>query len=319
MRKKLLDCTLIKESDTEVMMYVITGATGNTGNIIARTLLGQGQKVRAIGRSADRLQPLAAEGAQPFVCDVHDTAALTQAFTGAKAVYAMLPPSMTSENYRADQDRVTDAIAQAVEAAGVEYVVALSSVGADKPEGTGPVAGLHNLEQRLNQIPGLNALHLRAAYFMENTLAQVGIIQTMNITAGPLRPDLTQPMIATRDIGAAAANALLELNFNDKQTHELLGERDLSYVEASAIIGKAVGKPDLKYIQLPDEQIRGAFLQMGMSANVADLILEMSGALNSGHMRALEQRNAENTTPTSFESFVEEEFVPAYRGKATSA
>jgi uncharacterized protein YbjT (DUF2867 family) len=141
----------------------------------------------------------------------------------------------------------------------------------------------------------------------------------MNITAGPLRPDLTQPMIATRDIGSAAARALLDLKFSDKQTHELLGERDLSYTEVAAIIGQAIGKPDLKYVQLPDEQIRGAFLQMGMSANVADLILEMSAALNSGHMKPLEERNEQNTTPTSFESFVEQEFVPAYRGKATSA
>jgi uncharacterized protein YbjT (DUF2867 family) len=300
-------------------MYVITGATGNTGNIIARTLLGLGQKVRAIGRSADRLEPLAAEGAEPFICDLHDAGALTQAFTGAKGVYAMLPPSTTSENYRVDQDRVTNAIAHAVEEAGVEYVVSLSSVGADKPEGTGPVAGLHYLEQILNRIPRLNALHLRAAYFMENTLAQIGIIQTMNITAGPLRSDLTLPMIATRDIASAAATALLDLNFSDKQTHELLGERDLSYAEVTAIIGKAIGKPDLKYVQLPDEQIRGAFLQMGMSANVAGLILEMSAALNSGHMKSLEERNEQNTTPTSFESFVEQEFVPAYRGKATSA
>ncbi len=300
-------------------MYVITGATGNTGNIIARTLLGLGQKVRAIGRSAERLEPLAAEGADPFVCDLSDAAALTKAFTGAKAVYAMLPPSMTSENYRADQDSVTNAIAQAVEEAGVEYVVSLSSVGADKPQGNGPVAGLHYLEQRLNRIPGLNALHLRPGYFMENTLAQIGIIQNMNTTAGPLRPDLAMPMIATRDIGSAAASALLALDFSDKQTHELLGERDLSYAEVASIIGKAIGKPELQYVQLPDEQIRGAFLQMGMSADVTDLILEMSAALNSGEMKALEQRTAENTTPTSFESFVEQEFVPLYRGKATTA
>jgi hypothetical protein len=84
-------------------------------------------------------------------------------------------------------------------------------------------------------------------------------------------------------------------------------------------MGKAIGKPDLKYVQLPDEQVRAAFLQMGMSLNMADLILEMSAALNSGHMKPLEERTAENTTPTSYESFVAEEFVPRYRGKSTTA
>ena len=294
-------------------MYVITGATGNTGSIAATQLLDRNENVRVIGRSADRLEPLTARGAEPFVCDVNDAAALTKAFSGAKAVYAMVPPSMTSQNYRADQDRVSDAIAHAIEAAGVEYIVSLSSVGADKAEGTGPVAGLHYLEQTLNSIPGLNALHLRPGYFMENTLAQVGIIQTMNVTAGPLRPDLKMPMIATRDIGAAAAQALVARNFNGKQTKELLGERDLSYAEVASIIGSAIGKPELKYIHLPDQGVRGAFLQMGMSANVADLILEMSGALNSGEMKPLEERNSENTTPTSFEQFVADEFVPLYR------
>jgi uncharacterized protein YbjT (DUF2867 family) len=299
-------------------MYVITGATGNTGGIVAKTLLGLNQKVRAIGRNANRLESLAAEGAEPFVCDVTDAAALTKAFSEAKAVYAMIPPSMTSPDYRGDQDRATNAIAEALGQAGVEYVVSLSSVGADKAEGTGPVAGLHYLEQTLNRIPGLNVLHLRPGYFMENTLAQIGIIQTMDISAGPLRPDLTLPMIATRDIGTAAAKALLALDFSATQTRELLGQRDLSYAEVTTIIGKAVGKPDLKYLQLPDEQVRGAFLQMGISANVADLILEMSAALNSGYMKPLEERTAENTTPTSFESFVAEEFVPLFQGKATT-
>ena len=300
-------------------MYVIMGATGNTGGIVAKTLLGLSQKVRAIGRSSNRLDSLAREGAEPFICDVTDPAALTKAFSGAKAVYAMIPPSMTSSDYRGDQDKVTNAIAEAVEQTGVEYVVSLSSVGADKAEGTGPVVGLHHLEQTLNRISGLNALHLRPGYFMENTLAQIGIIQAMNTTASPLRADLALPMIATHDVGTAAAEALLSLDFSDKQTRELLGQRDLSYAEATVIIGDAIGKPDLKYLQLPDEQVRGAFLQMGMSANVADLILEMSAALNSGHMKQLEERTLENTTPTSFESFVAEEFVPLYQGKATSA
>jgi len=300
-------------------MYVITGATGNTGNVVARTLLAQGQRVRAIGRSADRLGPLTAEGAEPFVCELTDAAALVKAFSGARAVYAMIPPSMTSSDFRADQAKVADAIAQAIEQAEVKYAVSLSSVGADKAEGTGPVAGLHQLEQTLNRIPELNVLHLRPAYFMENTLAQIDIIQTMGITAGPLRADVMLPMIATRDIGAAAAEALVRLAFNGQQTRELLGERDLSYSEAATIIGEAIGKPDLNYLQLPDEQLRTALTQMGMSLNVANLILEMAGALNSGHMRQLEKRSEENTTPTSFESFVAEEFVPRYRGKSTAA
>ena len=300
-------------------MYVVTGATGNTGHIVAKQLLTSGHKVRAIGRTADRLQSLVAQGAEPFVADLSDKQALTKAFTGARAVYAIIPPDLTSQDYRPYQDRITDSIAAALAAAKVPYAVTLSSFGADKPDKTGPVVGLHHLEQQLNQIAGLNVLHLRAGYFMENTLAQVGIVKSIGITAGPLRPDLKLPMIATRDIGAVAAEELLKLDFQQKQTRELQGQRDLTMTEAAAIIGKAIGKSDLVYKQLPDEQVRPALTQLGMSLNMANLILEMAAALNSGHMRALEPRSARNTTPTSYEVFVAEEFVPAYQGKARAA
>ena len=300
-------------------MYVITGATGQTGNVVAKTLLSRGEKVRVIGRTPERLKALAAEGAEPFAADLTDAAGVAKAFVDARAVYVMMPPNLTSPDFRSFQDRVTDAIGAALRSAGVTHAVTLSSIGADKPDKTGPVVGLHYLEQQLNRIDGLNVLHLRAGYFMENTLAQTGIIQAMGRAVGPLRPDLKLPMIATRDIGEAAANALLSLDFRQKQARELLGQRDISMSEAAQIIGRAIGKPDLRYTQAPDEQVRTALIQLGMSSNMADLILEMSAALNSGHMRALEQRSAQNTTRTSYEIFVAEEFLPRYEGKSAAA
>jgi uncharacterized protein YbjT (DUF2867 family) len=230
----------------------------------------------------------------------------------------MIPPNLTSNDVRAYQERVSDAIAGAVRKAGVKHVVSLSSVGADKASGTGPVVGLHNLEQKLNRIDGTDVLHLRAGYFMENTLPQVGAIRMMGSVVGPLRPDLKVPMIATRDIGMAAADALQGLAFCGKQTQELLGHRDLDYTEAAKIIGHGIGKPDLGYIQMPDHQAKTALMQMGMSEDFVRLLLEMTGALNAGNMQALEPRSAKNSTPTPYEAFVAEEFVPAYRQQAAA-
>ena len=300
-------------------MYVVTGATGNTGRVVANHLLDQRKKVRVIGRSADRLQSFVARGAEAFVADVNDQAALTKAFSGVDGVYAMIPPSATSQDYRSEQRRAAGALAGALEQSGVKHAVVLSSVGADKQAGTGPVAGLYEFEEILNRIAGLNVVHLRAGYFMENTLGQAAAIHAMGKTAGPLRGDLKLPMIATKDIGNTAAELLLTLDFSGKQTRELLGQRDLSMDEATAIIGKAIEKPDLKYVQLPGEQMQPIFIQMGMSQNVAGLIAEMAGALNSGHMRALEQRSQRNTTSTSFETFVQEEFLPVFRGQKQAA
>ena len=299
-------------------MYVVLGASGNTGHVVAQELLGGGKKVRVVGRNADHLQFLAAKGAEVFVGDVTDAEALTKAFQKAESAYVMIPPDLTSTDFRAFQNRVSDAILKGLKETEVKNVVSLSSLGAEQTGGTGPVAGLHDFEQKLDQLGSANVLHLRAGYFMENTLGQAGAIRMMGSTAGPLRPDLKLPMIATCDIGKAAADALLRPEFRGKQTQELLGQRDLDYNEATTIIGKAIGKPDLKYIQPSNDQIRAAMVQMGMSDNFAGLILEMAAALNTGHMRPLEPRNPRNTTATTFENFVAEYFVPAYQQQAAA-
>ncbi len=299
-------------------MYVVLGASGNTGHVVANNLLAGGQKVRVVGRNSAHLQPLTAKGAEAFIADVTDATALAKAFHGADSAYVMIPPNVTSSDPLGYSNRVSDAIASAVQNAGIKNVVTLSSVGADKASGTGPVVGLYYLEQKLNQINSANVLHLRAGYFMENTLPQVNAIRQMGSVATPLRPDLKLPMIATRDIGAAATEALLHPTVRGKQTRELLGQRDLAYTEVATIIGQAIGKSDLKYVQAPDDQFRGVLVQMGMSEPFAKLLVEMIGALNSGQMRALEPRTPQNTTPTTFETFVAEYFVPAYQQQAAA-
>lgn len=300
-------------------MYVITGATGNTGRAAAEKLLASGAKVRVIGRDAKRLERFSREGAEAVVADMTDAAALEKAFSGARAVYVMIPPNLSAQDVRAYQERVTDSLAAAIRNNGIAYAIALSSTGADKTYGTGPVMGVHGLEKKLESIDGLNALSLRCGYFMENLLPQIGIIQSLGFMAGPIRADVPLPMIATSDIGEAAAESLAKLDFVGKQTRELLGARHVTYTEAAKIIGAAIGKPDLAYRQVPASVLKPAMMQMGMSSNMVDLILEMSDALNTGHMKSEEPRSARNTTATTLETFVAEVFAPAYRGKAAGA
>ncbi len=300
-------------------MYVILGGTGNTGSVVANALLGKKKKVRVVGRDNKKLAAFTSRGAEAFTANVTDEKALNRAFAGAEAVYAMIPPDLTNENYRGFQSQASEAIATALEKEGVKHVVALSSFGADKPDKTGPIAGLHELESKLNSIKGLNVLHLRAGYFMENTLPQVGIIRSFGTMSGPVEAEVPLPMIATRDIGAAAAEALLKLDFKGKQTRELQGQRDLSYTEAAIIVGAVIGKPGLDYVRLPADQIVQAMTSMGVARNMAALVVEMANAINSGHVTTLEQRSEKNTTPTSYETFVREVFLPAYRGQAASA
>jgi len=296
-------------------MYVILGASGNTGSIIADSLLSNGKKVRVVGRDAERLQHFVRKGAEAFTGDVSDAVALTEAFRGARAAYLMLPPITSRE----DQERESDAIAKAVTESGLPYAVHLSSYGAHVPEGTGPVTGLHSSEQKLNAIGGLDVVHLRAAYFMENNLAAISMIQEMGIFGHALLPDLKLPMTATRDVGNYAAQRLLDLDFSGKQTRELLGERDLSMNETTAVIARGIGKPDLRYEQFPYDQVQQVLEQMGMPPKLAAVYIEMFKAINAGVLAAREPRSRENTTPTSFEKFVQDVYAPAYHGKAVTA
>jgi len=296
-------------------MYVILGASGNTGSIIADSLLSEGKKVRVVGRDAGRLQRFVRQGAEAFMATLSDAAALTKAFSGARAAYLMLPPAKSRE----DQERDSDGIAKAVKESGLRYAVHLSSYGAQVPEGTGPVAGLHSSEQKLSAIGGLNVLHLRSAYFMENNLAAIGMIHGMGVFGNALLPDLKLPMAATSDVGDYAAQRLLHLDFSGKQARELLGERDLSMSEAVAVIARGIGKPDLRYAQFPYDQVQQALTQMGVPPKGAAMYIEMYKAINAGILIPQERRSPENTTPTSFEQFVQNVFAPAYHGKATTA
>ena len=140
-------------------MIAITGATGNTGGVVAEKLLAQGAKVRVIGRDRNRLERFIKKGAEAAVADITDASGLTRAFQGADAVYALVPPNITASDVRGYQEAVNDALASAIDKASVSHAVVLSSIGADKPSGTGPIVGLRNLEAKLDGIGRLNAIY----------------------------------------------------------------------------------------------------------------------------------------------------------------
>jgi uncharacterized protein YbjT (DUF2867 family) len=294
-------------------MIVITGATGRTGGAAVRALLEKGAKLRVVGRDARKLEPLLHNGAEPFVGNLNDTSFLTRAFEGATAVYLVVPEDTSQPDLRAHQERVTDSFAAAVSRAKVPYAVAVSSIGAQHPAKTGPIVGLHNLEQKLSGVSGLNALFLRPGYYMENLMLSLDPLRSMGMLPGGMRGDFAMPWIATKDIGAYAATRLLSLNFSGSSVQELHGERDISMDEAAATVGKAIGKPDLKYQQVPFPALETVLVQMGMPSKNVALLIEMWNGANEGLIVPQQTRSAENTTPTTLETFVDQVFAPAYR------
>lgn len=293
-------------------MIVVTGATGRTGRRVTEVLLATGEKIRAIGRDAKKLTLLATLGAEPLVGNVESHSFLTQAFAGAASVYLVLPEDLSQQDLRAHQERVSDGYAAAIENARVRFVVNLSSIGAQHANGTGPIVGLHNQEQKLDGVDGLNALHLRAGYFMENLFMSMAPLRATGTLAGGMRGDVPMPWIATKDIGAYAATRLAACDFSGSSIQELHGQRDISMNEAASIVGKALGKPDVAYTQMPGPVLEAALLKMGLPKKTTELIIEMWDGANAGLIVPQEARSAINTTSTSLESFVTDVFAPAY-------
>lgn len=259
-------------------MYVVAGVSGHTGKVVAETLLAKRAPVRAVVRSAAKGEEWKRRGAEVAVADLDDEGALTTALRGAKGAYLLLPPRMESTDSRADNARRADVLVRAIEASGVEHVVFLSSVGAHLPSGTGPILSVHDAEAKLR---GVNAdvTFVRAAYFMENLGAS---LYALGDGAFPtfLRAGRPLAMIATRDIGVAAAEALLA-GGTGKAAIELAGPRDYTPEDVAGALSQIVGK-EVKAAVGPIDAMPAALAGAGVNAHWAGLYREMTEGMNEG-------------------------------------
>lgn len=280
-------------------MFVLLGAHGNITSRAARALLEQRHPVRVIGRNPASLQPLHKLGAQLAIGDARDASFLTEAFAGAQAVYTMIPPDYGAPDMLGAMSTVGSAIADAIARSGVRRVVNLSSVGAELPSGTGPIAGLHAQERRLDALPGLELLHLRPAYFMENHLHAIDVIAEAGIYPSLESPDVPVPMVATADIATVVVRELVRpgargvLHLHAPQPH--------TFREVAAIIGTAIGQPTLPYVQVELDAGLAAMQQLGFSPDAANRMAEMARWISQG-THATPRDNAERM-PTKLEDF----------------
>jgi len=294
------------------MMITVLGATGKTGRAAVERLLAKGVQVQAVARSASQLGELEKKGARTALADVYDAAALTAAFRGSDALYALIPSDYRAPDLLGQYARSADSIVRAVSASGVRRVALLSSLGAERPSGTGPIAGLHAAEERFKSLSGVDLLFVRAGFFYENHLASLGRIRSQGINGGATGPDVSMVTIEPRDVGVAAADALAAADFSGVSVREMVGPRDLTMTEATRILGAAIGKPDLKYLQFPDDAVLAGLKGAGMSEDAARLFVEMSHAFNEGKVRPHQPRSAKTTGTTPFEAFAQE-YAAAYR------
>lgn len=283
--------------------YAIMGATGHIGSVIVQELLKEGHRVRALGRDQEKLQKLKEKGAEIISCSFDNEAALASAFKNCDAIFCFLPPAYKEEDMEAYQDKVGEAICRALKKSQEQRVINLSSIGADQAAGTGVIKILARQEKRLNDIPGLHVLHFRPGYFMENLLWQIPMIKAEGFNGSALKSDLPLPMIATQDIGKKVAELLEALEFTQASVFEYIGPKPVSLQEATKIIGKAIGKADLKYKQYSYIDAEKEMLARKVKPKTAKLILEMYQAINEGKIRLTQELTSENHGTTTIEAF----------------
>ncbi len=283
--------------------FVIMGATGHIGQVLAEELLKKGHKIRALGRNAQKLGELKAKGAEIVSGDFTDRALLTQAFKDARAVFGLIPPDIYADDFEVYRDATGEAIAQAVVKAQVSHLLNLSSMGAHLPSGTGVIKEFHLQEERLNSIPKLNVLHFRPTFFMENLLMHLPTIKSKGAIYSSLKADAPIPMVATRDIALKIAELLSALKFTGSSVFEFIGPKAITMKEATRIVGKAIGKPDLKYAELSEEEAEKALISAGMTHQLAKLFVEMYRAANEGRIKPTQKLTDENKGKTSLEEF----------------
>lgn len=281
-------------------MITVLGASGNTGGRVVRRLREAGETVRAVGRDTARLADAAAHGAEPHAADITDRAALAAALRGADAAYVLMPLDVTRPGYRAQQEQVGTAIAAALADAGVPRVVALSSLGAERERGTGFLETLHEQEQRLAALDA-RVLFLRPGLFFESFLPSLDAMLATGVHHDTIDPELALPMVATADVGDAAAAALRDPDAAG--VRELLGPEDLTVPDAVARLGAALGRPGLRYERPPDEAMRAVLVEVGLPADLADENLAMNAAFNAGAVRSLAGRGPATSTPTTIEDW----------------
>jgi uncharacterized protein YbjT (DUF2867 family) len=284
--------------------YVITGATGKIGINLAKELLAKGQSVKVVGRDAAKLQELVALGAEALAGNVTDKNFVTKAFAGADAVFCLVTPSLFAADIRKEQELIVNNYFEAVRANKVPNVVLLSSVGAHLRKGAGIVDGLGYMEELFLQLKDTNVLNLRPTYFMENTLGLIGTIKQMGIAGNAVSPNAKLPMVATKDIAAAAAKRLLNLDFKGNSVEFVLGAKDYTYAEVTAIAGKSIGNADLKYVQFPyQDAIKGMVASGYCGMDAAKLMVDLARAINDGTLISGHTRTAANTTATTYDEF----------------
>ena len=262
-------------------MYAVAGVTGHTGKAVAETLHAKGQPIRVVVRDEAKGASWKGRGADVAVASLDDEAALTRALHGVNGAYVLLPPDPATTDFFGSRAKIVDAIGRAAMKAGVPHLVLLSSIGAQMPKGTGPIAALHNAERSFEK-SGMATTFVRASYFLENYGGGIAPAKKDGVLPSFLPANRSHAVVTTTDIGRTAAQALLD-GPRGRRVIELSGPADVTPADVAAALTELLGRP-VRVAEAPLDAVVPTFMSFGMSQQMAELYREMYDAFIAGRL-----------------------------------
>ncbi|MBF4515543.1 NAD(P)H-binding protein [Flavobacterium sp. ANB] len=262
------------------MKIIITGSLGNIGKPLTTKLVAAGHNVMVISSNEDRKTAIENLGAKAAIGSVSDTAFLAQTFAGADALFAMTPPNLGGSNVILNTVNAGKSFAEAIEKAGVKRVVMLSSIGAHLENGTGPIKGLYQIEKLYEKLENTAVTFLRAGFFFTNLYNDVPMIKGAGIIGSNYSADTKIPFVHPEDIATAVAEEL-QKETSGKNIRYIISDVRMP-AEVAKVLGTAIDKTDLPWIEFTDEQSLQGMAQAGLPEEIAGLYTEMGSGLRSG-------------------------------------
>ena len=274
------------------MKITITGSLGNISKPLARELVQKGHSVTVISSKSEKQKDIEALGATAAIGSIEDVKFLTATFTGADAVYCMVPPANFFDHnldLMADWRGIGNNYAQAIQQSGVKRVVHLSSIGAHLDKGTGLILGHHYVEGILNNLSNVAITYIRPAAFYYNLFGFIAAIKKTGIIASNYGGEDKGVWVSPTDIAAAIAEEIVTPLVGRKVRY--VASDELTCNEVASILGAAIGKPDLKWIIITNEQMQSGLEAAGMPTPIAAGFVEMNASTHSGALEEDYYRN----------------------------
>lgn len=268
------------------MKIIITGSLGHISKPLTMELVQKGHAVIVISSKTEKQKDIEALGAKAAIGTMEDPDFLAATFKGADVVYlmeAMGAGSFFDQNFdiMAAHNKIASNYVQAIRQSGVKHVVHLSSIGAHTDKGNGILAFHYNAENILKQLPDDVAIKfMRPVGFYYNMLAFIPTIKAQGAIVQNYGGDEKEPWVSPLDIAAAIAGEI-EKPFNGREVHYIASD-EASPNEVAKILGKAIGKPDLKWLVIPDEQSLNGMIAAGFNPQVAKGLVEMNASRRGG-------------------------------------